>query len=64
MTMAIKRYTRLEMSFNAVERVVEFMEIEQESPAITDKRPPPEVSCYCYCFCYTLLNFLLKKSGQ
>ncbi|GAA5817685.1 hypothetical protein MFLAVUS_011236 [Mucor flavus] len=42
MTMAIKRYTRLEMSFNAVERVVEFMEIEQESPAITDKRPPPE----------------------
>lgn len=44
MTMAIKRYTRLEMSFNAVERVVEFMEIEQESPAITDKRPPPEVS--------------------
>lgn len=59
--MAIKRYTRLEMSFNAVERVVEFMEIEQESPAITDKRPPPEVSCYCYCFCYTLLNFLLKK---
>ncbi|KAL7326011.1 hypothetical protein PS15p_208405 [Mucor circinelloides] len=40
MTMAIKRYTRLEMSFNAVERVVEFMEIEQESPAITALRPP------------------------
>ncbi|KAI9485487.1 MAG: hypothetical protein EXX96DRAFT_545289 [Benjaminiella poitrasii] len=40
MTMAIKRYTRLEMSFNAVERVVEFMEIEQESPTITDVRPP------------------------
>ncbi|KAF1804752.1 hypothetical protein V8B55DRAFT_1497484 [Mucor lusitanicus] len=42
MTMAIKRYTRLEMSFNAVERVVEFMEIEQESPAITALRPPPQ----------------------
>lgn len=44
MTMAIKRYTRLEMSFNAVERVVEFMEIEQESPPITTLRPPPHVS--------------------
>jgi hypothetical protein len=43
MTMAIKRYTRLEMSFNAVERVVEFMEIDQESPAITELRPPLEV---------------------
>ncbi|KAI8646442.1 P-loop containing nucleoside triphosphate hydrolase protein [Parasitella parasitica] len=41
MTMAIKRYTRVEMSFNAVERVVEFMEIEQESPATTALRPPP-----------------------
>ncbi|CEP08191.1 hypothetical protein [Parasitella parasitica] len=41
MTMAIKRYTRLEMSFNAVERVVEFMEIEQEPPAIAALRPPP-----------------------
>ncbi|KAI8969939.1 hypothetical protein BDF20DRAFT_915834 [Mycotypha africana] len=42
MTMAIKRYTRLEMSFNAVERVAEFMEIEQEAPAITSIRPPSE----------------------
>ncbi|KAI8379596.1 P-loop containing nucleoside triphosphate hydrolase protein [Radiomyces spectabilis] len=37
---AIRRYTSLEMSFNAVERVVEFMEMEQEAPAITDVRPP------------------------
>ncbi|CEG65978.1 hypothetical protein RMATCC62417_02643 [Rhizopus microsporus] len=37
----IRRYTNLEMAFNAVERVVEFMEIEQEPPAITDVRPPP-----------------------
>ncbi|KAI8149056.1 P-loop containing nucleoside triphosphate hydrolase protein [Fennellomyces sp. T-0311] len=37
---AIRRYTSVEMSFNAVERVVEFMEMEQEAPAITDVRPP------------------------
>ncbi|KAI9282335.1 P-loop containing nucleoside triphosphate hydrolase protein [Sporodiniella umbellata] len=37
----IRRYTNLEMAFNAVERVVEFMEIEQEAPAVTDIRPPP-----------------------
>jgi ABC-type multidrug transport system fused ATPase/permease subunit len=28
------------MSFNAVERVVEFMEMEQEAPAFTNLRPP------------------------
>ncbi|GAN05655.1 multidrug resistance-associated ABC transporter [Mucor ambiguus] len=38
----IRRYTSLEMSFNAVERVVEFMEIDQEAPAITQVRPPQE----------------------
>ncbi|KAI8879095.1 P-loop containing nucleoside triphosphate hydrolase protein [Backusella circina FSU 941] len=36
----IRRYTSLEMSFNAVERVVEFMEMEQEAPAVTNLRPP------------------------
>ncbi|KAG1381714.1 hypothetical protein G6F61_002924 [Rhizopus arrhizus] len=36
----IRRYTSLEMAFNAVERVVEFMEIDQEAPAITNVRPP------------------------
>ncbi|KAG2227320.1 hypothetical protein INT45_004275 [Circinella minor] len=36
----IRRYTSLEMNFNAVERVVEFMEMDQEAPAITDVRPP------------------------
>lgn len=41
---AIRRYTSLEMSFNAVERVVEFMEMDQEAPAITDVRPPANVS--------------------
>ncbi|KAF1805468.1 P-loop containing nucleoside triphosphate hydrolase protein [Mucor lusitanicus] len=35
----IRRYTSLEMSFNAVERVVEFMEMDQEAPAITELRP-------------------------
>ncbi|OAD04478.1 hypothetical protein MUCCIDRAFT_140453 [Mucor lusitanicus CBS 277.49] len=34
------RYTSLEMSFNAVERVVEFMEMDQEAPATTELRPP------------------------
>ncbi|CEP08484.1 hypothetical protein [Parasitella parasitica] len=38
----IRRYTSLEMSFNAVERVVEFMEMDQEAPAITELRPPAE----------------------
>ncbi|CAO3621789.1 unnamed protein product [Mucor fragilis] len=38
----IRRYTSLEMSFNAVERVVEFMEMDQEAPAITEVRPPHE----------------------
>ncbi|CAO3698324.1 unnamed protein product [Rhizopus stolonifer] len=36
----IRRYTNLEMAFNAVERVVEFMEIDQEAPAFTELRPP------------------------
>lgn len=39
---AIRRYTSLEMSFNAIERVVEFMEMDQEAGAITDYRPPPQ----------------------
>ncbi|KAI7904063.1 P-loop containing nucleoside triphosphate hydrolase protein [Cokeromyces recurvatus] len=38
----IRRYTSLEMSFNAVERVVEFMEMNQEAPAITQIRAPAE----------------------
>ncbi|KAK4518579.1 uncharacterized protein ATC70_008798 [Mucor velutinosus] len=38
----IRHYTSLEMSFNAVERVVEFMEMDQEAPAITEVRPPHE----------------------
>lgn len=42
----IRRYTSLEMSFNAVERVVEFMEMDQEAPAITELRPPNEVRIY------------------
>ncbi|KAF7727026.1 hypothetical protein EC973_008140, partial [Apophysomyces ossiformis] len=36
----IQQYTKLEMSFNAVERVVEYMNIDQEAPAITNLRPP------------------------
>jgi ABC-type multidrug transport system fused ATPase/permease subunit len=38
----IRQYTNVEMSFNAVERIIEFMEMDQEAPAITDLRPPPQ----------------------
>lgn len=40
----MRRYTSLELSFNAVERVVEFMEMDQEAPAIIEPRPPASVS--------------------
>ncbi len=59
MTMAIKRYTRLEMSFNAVERIVELMEIEQEPPAITNLRPPTEVCIYIFIYIYILFDWLI-----
>ncbi|RIA87106.1 P-loop containing nucleoside triphosphate hydrolase protein [Glomus cerebriforme] len=36
----IRRYSLLEMSFNAVERVCEFSELPQEAPAIISPRPP------------------------
>ncbi|CAG8551648.1 12892_t:CDS:2, partial [Racocetra fulgida] len=36
----VRRYTSLEMSLNAVERVSEFSEIPQEAPAIIEPRPP------------------------
>ncbi|ORZ17379.1 P-loop containing nucleoside triphosphate hydrolase protein [Absidia repens] len=42
MLWAIRRYTSLEMSFNAVERVVEFMEMDQEAAAISELRPPSD----------------------
>lgn len=41
---AVRRYTSLELSFNAVERIVEFMEMDQEAPAIVEPRPPASVS--------------------
>lgn len=37
----IRQYSGLEMSFNAVERIVEFMEMDEEAAAITELRPPP-----------------------
>ncbi|CAO3650097.1 unnamed protein product [Cunninghamella blakesleeana] len=42
MFLVIKSYTKLEMSFNAIERVVEYMEIDQEADDITEYRPPPQ----------------------
>ncbi|CAO3650121.1 unnamed protein product [Cunninghamella blakesleeana] len=38
----IRKYTELEMSFNSIERVVEYMEIDQEADAITEYKPPPQ----------------------
>lgn len=38
----VRQYTGLEMSFNAVERIVEFMEMDQEADAISSIRPPPQ----------------------
>ncbi|KAG0192612.1 hypothetical protein DFQ28_008488 [Apophysomyces sp. BC1034] len=40
MSDAVKQYTSMEVNFNAVERVVEFLDVEQEAPAITDLKPP------------------------
>jgi ABC-type multidrug transport system fused ATPase/permease subunit len=36
----IRRYSLLEMSLNAVERVCEFTELPQEAPEIISPRPP------------------------
>jgi ABC-type multidrug transport system fused ATPase/permease subunit len=36
------QYTGVETNFNEVERIVEFMEIDQEAEAITSIRPPPQ----------------------
>lgn len=40
----VRRYTELEINFNAVERVVEYLNLDQEAEAITDVRPPTDVS--------------------
>lgn len=37
---SVRRFTALEMSLNAVERISEFSEIPQEAPAIIEPRPP------------------------
>jgi len=36
----VRKYTELEMSLNAIERVNEFLEIPQEPPGIIEPRPP------------------------
>lgn len=54
--MAIRWYTNLEMAFNSVERVVNFTEIDQERPAVTDVRPPRGVS-HWLSFLFKMLTF-------
>jgi hypothetical protein len=36
------------MSYTAIERVVEFLEMDQEAEKITDTRPPSEVTLISY----------------
>lgn len=36
----------MQISFNAVERIEEYTEIDQEAPAITTPRPPSSVCIY------------------
>ena len=56
MFLGIRRYTALEMNFNAVERVVEFMEMDQEAPAITDVRPPSLVDVFSFKYIRLIIN--------
>lgn len=48
------------MSFNAVERVVEFLEMDQEAPSITNIRPPSEVLTILV---YSFYLYICKYSG-
>ncbi|KAI9014437.1 P-loop containing nucleoside triphosphate hydrolase protein [Phycomyces nitens] len=42
MYILVLRYTSIELSMNSVERIIEFIDMDQEAPAITDIRPPKE----------------------
>ena len=56
MFLGIRRYTALEMNFNAVERVVEFMEMDREAPAVTDVRPPSLVDVFSSKYIWLMIN--------
>ena len=44
MQFLIRSYSNMEMNMNSVERVKEYLEVEQEAPAIVEgKRPPASV---------------------
>ncbi|RCH99356.1 hypothetical protein CU098_007426, partial [Rhizopus stolonifer] len=38
----VRLYTEVKMGFNSVERVVEFTQIDQEAPPVTESRPPAQ----------------------
>ncbi|KAG0190342.1 hypothetical protein DFQ28_002190 [Apophysomyces sp. BC1034] len=40
-SIAVDKYAKLETSFNSVERVMEFTDLDQEAPAVTTVKPPP-----------------------
>ncbi|CAG8847868.1 406_t:CDS:2, partial [Gigaspora margarita] len=53
----VRKYTLLEMSFNAVERVGEFSVIPQEAPAIIEPRPP---ACWPHSGAITVQNLEVR----
>ncbi|CAG8739858.1 46446_t:CDS:10 [Gigaspora margarita] len=53
----VRKYTSLEMSLNAVERISEFSEIPQEAPAIIEPRPP---ACWPHNGTITVQNLEVK----
>ncbi|CAG8797679.1 8971_t:CDS:2, partial [Racocetra fulgida] len=56
-TWTVRRYTSLEMSLNAVERVSELSEIPQEALAIIEPRPP---ACWPHSGAITVQNLEVK----
>ncbi|KAF0561148.1 P-loop containing nucleoside triphosphate hydrolase protein [Gigaspora margarita] len=53
----VRKYTSLEMSLNAVERISEVSEIPQEAPAIIEPRPP---ACWPHNGAITVQNLEVK----
>ncbi|CAG8607661.1 8848_t:CDS:10, partial [Dentiscutata erythropus] len=57
----VRKYTLLEMSLNAVERINEFSEIPQEAPAIIEPRPP---ACWPHSGAIVVQNLEVKYASD
>ncbi|CAG8489136.1 4720_t:CDS:10, partial [Dentiscutata heterogama] len=57
----VRKYTLLEMSLNAVERISEFSEIPQEAPAIIEPRPP---ACWPHSGAIVVQNLEVKYASD